>query len=142
VGFLSRLLLGNGSLPAAVRAGLEAEGLLLAEEGLPGRIRYERFRAPGRRFSGKVTGERLGLGISARRLAVYCRSGRAKLIDSPFDSPRFSALEPRLEGTDVVAFRIDYDRMAEPGVSGVITISATTASAPQIVEELNARLGR
>jgi hypothetical protein len=142
MGFLSKLLLGNGTLPTAVRESLDAEGLVLIAEGLPGSVRYERFRAPGRRFNGKVTGERLGLGLSEHRLAVYCRSGRAKLIDSELDSPRFAALEPSLEGPDKVAFRIDYDQMAEPKVSGVITIRATTPSAPTIVEELTRRLGR
>jgi len=52
-------------LKPELRAALESEGLVRIEEGLC--IRYERFRAPGRHQNGKITGVRVGRGISARR---------------------------------------------------------------------------
>jgi hypothetical protein len=140
-----RFRLGNGALRPALRAELEAEGLVLAEEGLRGSIRYERFKAPGKRFYGKVSGERLGLGLSETRLVVYCRSGTVELIDSELSSPRFEMVEIALEGDDSLAIRIDYDRSQEAkaaAISGVITIRATTPNAAVIVEEVNARLRR
>ena len=142
MGWLGKLLLGSGTLKPELRRELEAEGLVLVEEGLPGTIRYSRFRAPGKRFHGKVTAERLALGISEKRFVVYCRSGRAELMDSPFDSPRLRALDVSLEGDDTVALRVDYDRLDEPDVAGQITVRAKTPSAPVIVEQLCARLGR
>lgn len=142
VRWLGRLLLGDGTLKPEVRDELEAEGLVLVEEGLSGSVRYRHFKAPGRRFHGKITPERLGIGISERRLVVYCRSGRAELIDSPFGEPRLEALEVELHTDDAVDFRVDYDRMGEPKISGEITIRARTPKAPMIVEELRARLGR
>jgi hypothetical protein len=141
VGFLARLLLGSGTLKPEVRAALESEGLVLVEEGLSGSVRYKHFKAPGRRFNGKVTPERLGLGVSKDRVVVYCRSGSAELIDSPFTSPRLGAVDVFLNGDDTVVIRIDYDRMGEPKVSGEITIRAKTPNAPNIVDQLRARLG-
>jgi hypothetical protein len=138
-----RFRLGNGTLKPRLRAELEAEGLVLVEEGLRGSIRYDRFKAPGKRFYGRVTGERLAIGISELRLVVYCRSGSVELIDSPFTLERLSALEPSLLEKDRLALRIDYDRMPEAAagqVSGVITIRAWTPKAPLILEELRARL--
>jgi hypothetical protein len=140
VSFLTNLLLGKGTLKPSLRAALESEGLVLMEEGLTGSIRYTNFRAPGKRFKGKVTGECIGLGISERRLALYCRSGRAKLIDQPFSEPRLSALDVSQDGDDAVAFLIDYDRVEVPRVSGQMTIRARTPNAARVVEELSARL--
>ncbi|MDQ3951932.1 MAG: hypothetical protein M3279_03040 [Actinomycetota bacterium] len=138
----ARLLLGNGRLEPELRAALHSEGLVILEEGLPGSVRYTSFSAPGRRFHGKVTLQRIGVGISKERLAVYCRSGRAKLIDTPFSDPRLSALDVSLQDHDTVSIRIDYDRVDVPDVSGEIEIRAKAPNAATIVEQLHARLGR
>ena len=140
--FLAKLLLGNGQLRPQLRSALESEGLVTLEEGLPGSVRYTNFKAPGRRHHGKITPQRIALGISEERLVVYCRSGRAKLIDTPFSDPRLSTLDVSIQDGDTVSIRIDFDRVDVPNVSGQIEIRATTSSAPTIVEQLKARLGR
>ncbi len=140
--FLAKLLLGNGQLKPELRAALRSEGLVILEEGLSGSIRYRNFKAPGRRFHGKVTLQRIGLGISRERLAVYCRSGRVKLIDTHFSDPRLTALDASIQDDDTVLMRIDYDRVPVPNVSGEITITAKTPNASNIVEHLQVRLGR
>jgi hypothetical protein len=142
VGLFTKLLLGNGTLKPQLRAALESEGVVLIEEGLLGSIRYANFKAPGKRFKGKITGECFGLGISERRLAVYCRSGRVKLIDQPFTEPRLRAIDVSLDGEERVALRIDFDRGVAPKVSGQMTISAKTPNAAKVVEELSTRLPR
>jgi hypothetical protein len=140
--FLARLLLGNGTLKPKLRTALELESLVLIEEGLPGKIRFERFRSPGRRFYGKVTFERIGLAVTEERFVVYARSGRAKLVDTEFSDPRMRMLDVSSEDESMVEIRIDYDRGEVPDVSGVITIAARTANAATIVDELRARLLR
>lgn len=44
--FLGRLLLGNGTVRPKLKEELEAEGLVLIEEGLSGSVRYEHFNSP------------------------------------------------------------------------------------------------
>ncbi len=132
MGFLGRLFLGTGELPAEECDALRAEGLVLLEEGVSGSIRYDHFKAPGKRFNGKVTPQRMGFGISEKRVVVYCRSGRAELIDSPFDSPGFDAVSVSLKSSDELQIRIDYDEMSDAeaaGVSGVIAINLKTSNA-------------
>lgn len=140
--FLGRLLLGTGKLKPEMRAELEAEGLVLVEEGLGGSVRYRRFRAPGRRFHGKITLERMAIGISRKRVVVYCRSGRVKLIDSDFANPRWDWVEVTAEDDGhAVHFLVDYDRQAQdPKVGGQITIRAKTPRATEIVTQLHGRL--
>jgi hypothetical protein len=142
MGLFERFRLGNGALKPKLRAELESEGLVLAAEGLRGTIRYDRFRAPGKRFHKKVSGERLAIALSEERFVVFCRSGSVELIDSAYANERLHALEVSLEGDDEVALRVDYDRLGQPSVSGAITIRAKTDRAAEIVEQLRARLGR
>ncbi len=143
MGLLSPLM-GSGRLKPGLRAELEAEGLVLVEERLKGSIRYTHFRAPGKRFHGKIVPMRLALGISERRLVIYGGWVSSELVDSPFGSPRFRAVDVELEGADAVVLRIDYSRMEEAeaaGVSGEIKIRMRTANAASIVEQIRARIG-
>ncbi len=136
----ARLLLGNGKLSPEVRAQLEAEGLVLVEENLRGSVRYTRFKAPGRYHNGKVQPQRFALAISEHGLVVYCRSGKVELMDSAFDQPNLSALDIALDGTDKLILGVDYDKLAQPGVSGQVAIHLKTPHAVAIAEELRARL--
>lgn len=138
--WLGRLLLGSGALRPELRAALDAEGLVLIEEGLSGSVRYTKFRAPGRYSNGKVTPERMGLGISRERLVVYCKSGRVKLVDTAFSNPRLHMLSVSLKDAGRVAIGVDYDRGDVPKISGQITIVMRSPNAEAIVEELRTRL--
>jgi len=142
VGFLAKLLLGSGTLKPQLREALESEGLVLIEEGLTGSVRYARFRAPGRYHDGKITGVRVGLGISEERLVVYSHSGRAKLLDTAFTSPNVAMLDVSLKDDDRIAIRVDYDHGDVPNISGEITIVARTPNAATVVDELSGRLER
>lgn len=58
---LTYRLFGWGKIPKSLRPTIEAEGIILADEGLPGSVTLRNFRAPGRRslfrrnwFSGSV----------------------------------------------------------------------------------------
>lgn len=139
-----RFRLGSGEFKPELLAELEGEGLVALEQGLKGSIRYDNFKAPGRRFHGKVTGERLAIAVTEKRIAVCCRSGSVELINSPFTLERLKAVEPSLSEEGRLALLIDYDRMpdAEGKVAGQLTIRAWTPKAPLIVDELEARLPR
>ena len=133
-------LLGDGRLEPELVQALDAEGRVLVEEGLRGSVRYDHFRAPGKRFNGKVTAERMGFGISRERVVLYCRGGKVKLLDTRFDDPPAGHLSPAVDDKGRVAIRIDYDRMGEPKVAGQITLRFDSPDAERIVGELRARL--
>ena len=141
MGPVARLLLGNGTLKKSLRDELAAEGLVLLEEDLKGSVRYDHFKAPGKRFHGKVTLVRVALALSERRVVVYASSGRAKLVDTPYTSKHFGMVEiARVE--DRVEFRVDHDKGSDPKLGGRVTIRVHTPEAERIVRELLARIGR
>ena len=131
--FISRMVMGDGTLPYDVREQLEGEGILFLEEGLSGSIRYSRFRAPGRRFNNRVTAE---------RIALYCHSGSAKLIDNPFSADAFSYVDVDVEHDGRLVFTVDYDRAGEPGHSGQVRIHVLTPNAETIAEMVRPRISR
>ncbi len=132
----------RGTLRPKLKAQLESEGLVLIEERLRARVRYDNFKMPGRRSRGKVTGERVGIGLSEKRVVVYCRWGWVKLVNSEYSNPNLDMVDVLLEGDDKVVFRVDYDRSDQEDVSGVIRIEGQTDQAPRVVEELQRRIGR
>jgi hypothetical protein len=137
MGLLTRLLwFGGGKLSSQLRAALETEGVVLIEEELGGSLRYDHFKTPGRRFNGKITPERIALGISEKRFVVY---GRAKLVDSAFSSPNLQATEITSDG-DRLVILVDYDRLEVPKTSGQVRIGIDTPSAALIVDELRSRM--
>ena len=141
MGFLGKLLGGKGAtLRPQLRTALEDEGLILIEEGLPGSVRYKKFRAPGKYFDGKVVPQTMCLAISEARLVVHGHSGRATLVDSAFENPQVSMLDVSLKDEGRLAILVDYDKGDVPKVSGQVTIVAKTPHAAAIVEELRARL--
>jgi hypothetical protein len=131
----------SGTFKPERRAELEAEGLVLLEERLRGRLTYSHFKAPGRRHHGKIRPLRLGIAITERRFVIVTGMLRRELANSEFDRPTLAAVEISLEGDQTVALRIDYDELNQPDVSGVITISFRTPSAPAVVEQLRSRIG-
>jgi hypothetical protein len=140
MGVFSRLLFGSGRLRPELREELEREGLVLLEEGCRCTLRYTHFKAPGRRSHGKVTVERVALAVSERRVVAYCRSGRAKLVDSEFGTPNLHAVGIVADGEGKVLFDIDYDRLDAPKVSGRIALRVRTPNAVRIVDEIQARI--
>lgn len=137
MGFLARIFgLSDRKFSPQLRAELEAEGIVLMEEGLRGSLRYHRFKAPGRYFDGKITPEGMALGVSEERFVVY---GRAKLVSSPFSNPNLQAAEITADENRLVIL-IDYDRLPAPKTSGQVQIRINTPSAALIAREVHARM--
>jgi hypothetical protein len=136
----ARLLLGSGRFKDGLRAELEAEGIEFLGEGVGGSIRYTKFKAPGRRSDGKVQPHRFAVAITRERFVVYCRSGAAELVDSPWDSPNFGWLD--MEVTDDggrLILTVDYDRANRADVAGQVAIHLKTPSADLIASQVEAR---
>jgi hypothetical protein len=140
---LGRLFMGSGRFKEPLREELATEGIELIEEGIGGSIRYTNFKAPGRRFDGKVQPHRFALALTGRRIVLYCRSGRAELFDSPWGSPNFAWLDMEVAvGGERLVLIVDYDRAGEPGLAGQVAIHLKTPNAEQIKEQIEARASR
>lgn len=73
-------------------AELEAEGVVVRHGNVSTTLRFEHYRAPGRRSSLRKTRVRAALVVTKVRLAVYVRG---PFVDVPYADARFDALDLR-----------------------------------------------
>jgi hypothetical protein len=132
---LARLLLGNGTRPDAVRAELDAERVVVCEEGLGGSLTFRHFKAPGRRSNWRKQAIVAALVVTERRLAVYAR-GRP-LVDVAFDDPRFGALDLDVDGPSV-SITFDVARFHDD-MTGELTVRVRPADPAGVIAALRAR---
>ena len=98
-------LFKTGSIPEGVRAKLEAEGLVAADEGLRGMWFSRHFKAPGRRSLYKSRGFIGFLAISSKRIVAY-GNGRQQ-INLPVDDQRVADLHSELMGEDRICISFE-----------------------------------
>ena len=136
MGILSRLR-DRDLVPAAERAVLDAEGVVVDERNVSVTVRFRDFRAPGRIHRGRVTRFRTALVVTQQRVVVFM--GRDRLLDAPFASPAsrdaltLSATADGLDLTfDPAAFHTDR--------SGQVRIVARVGDPQRVLDELRGRL--
>jgi hypothetical protein len=126
IGALRRWREQRGRLPQALRAELEAEGVLLLEERLKGSATYRQYQVPGQRAASGVESVLASLALTRRRLVVH--GTRGALLNAPverggdvaWDVEEAGRLRLRFEVSDFdphrsgsVELRLDSPRAAE-----------------------------
>lgn len=139
---LCDLLLGDGRLPDFARAGIEGEDALFVEEGLRATMTSRGFRSPGAKWFYELSLDakplRVGLGLSERRLVLFGRSGKSKLVDVPFASADQGALAVSSGGGRLVLDTEDRYEALKTG--GKLRIRISTPNATAIAQAVSVRL--
>ena len=97
-------LFGVGKIPAAWRATIEPEGVVLMDEGIAASLTYRDFRAPGKRFTWRKVAFTGAIALTESRLLALQYATPA--INVPLSDERFKQLQISIEGdgTLLVAF--------------------------------------
>ncbi|MBD0327995.1 MAG: hypothetical protein ICV68_16330 [Pyrinomonadaceae bacterium] len=88
-------LFGFGKIPAQYGATMQAEGLILSDEGVKGTATYRNFRSPQRRSNWRREWYTASIALTEARLFGFRHS--AKIIDVPFSDARFRELNFTVE---------------------------------------------
>ena len=83
-----------GGIPKKLRPILEAEGIVVADEGIGGWVFLRDFKAPGKRFIHRITGFSGFLTVTHRRIIAYAYW--KPVINVPVDDPRVSGIKSAL----------------------------------------------
>jgi len=83
-------LFGVGTIPRKLRPTLEAEGILVADEGMGGRVIFRNVRGPGKRYVYRIQGFSGWLVVTRTR--VVCHALGKRQIHIPLDDPKMAAL--------------------------------------------------
>ena len=126
-------IFGVGKIPAQRRAELEAEGIVVLEEGLGGRVSYRRYRAPGKRYGRRTEGIVVSVALTSQRLVAFRWS--KPIIDLPFDHPAFSKLSCKVENEDALRLSFEAEDFHDDR-SGTINCRFSTDRANTIQRKL------
>ena len=126
-------LFGWGSVPRKLRPALEAEGIRLLEEGLPGRFVTRRLKAPGRRYRFRREGFSGCIAVTGTRL-LLC-SYRKLQVNIGLDDPRLRSLHVTTAHPGWLTIWFESARFHDDW-RGVIEFRLKTANAAQIKQEL------
>ena len=125
-----------GRVPWRLLAALQAEGLVLLDEGLRGSVGYRSFRAPGKRFSRRREWFTGALALTRVRFAAFAYGRR--LVNVPLDDPRLAEIEVRAETPGSLLAAFDAG-LFHPERSGRVEIRFRTDLAATIADHLRAR---
>ena len=130
---LSYRLFGLGRIPARLRPLIEAEGVVVADEGMPGRFVADRVDGPGRRYRGRTAGFSGFLVITGKRVLAYSYGKRQVSIG--VDDPRFRELFVRLPDPATLAISFESSVFRDDW-AGVIEFRFGTDKAPRFHDAL------
>jgi hypothetical protein len=130
ISWIKRRWASRGRLPDALRTELEAEGLELLEEQVPGRVTYRGYVAAGQRPATGDQSTTASLALTARRLVI--RGTQSVQLDAPpgpvtAELPEDGVLVLRYEAADIY-----------PSRSGSVEVRLQTPRAAEIHATLQA----
>ncbi len=123
---ISFMLFKLGAIPKRLRATLDLEGILVADEGMRGWIISKNVKGPGRRYIYRARGFSGCLVVTRKR--ILCFTYWQSQIDIAIDDPRISQIFvdiPR-EGRLTISFELSVFR---DGWAGVIEFRFKTRKA-------------
>ena len=128
-------LLGLGAIPKALRPALESEGIVVADEGMPGWFVTKNVDAPGRRYRHRSEGFSGCLVVTGKRLVCY--TYRKRQINMAADDPRISAIHA--DAPDAGTLSLSFESSAfRKGWNGVIELRFRTDRARAFLDALRA----
>jgi hypothetical protein len=132
---LLRVLFGAGRLKGDLRTSLDAEGVLLLEEGLSGTVTYINYRAPLHYSAWRKVAITGAIAITGQRFVVAVSRARNH-IDIPLTDKRRDAVKVTADGPDKVLFSVDPSAF-DARKSGTVEVRLRTPRAPEVVALLN-----
>lgn len=123
-------LFGVGRIPKLVGDRLRMEGIVVADEGIPGSVTYRDFRSPGRYSSWRKQGFIGSVVVTNIRLVCLMQSRFA--VDVPFTDARIHQLQISRE-RDRLVIALDASLFHDDW-SGTIEYRYRTSQAAEIIK--------
>lgn len=126
-------LFGLGKIPENERPALEAEGLVLVEEGIRGSITFRNFKAPWRRHSYRRSGFAGSIVLTEQRLVAYAFSKH--VVNIPVNHPQFRKIEISVDKADRLCIAFEASDFHDDR-SGSIELRFRTPQALHFAERI------
>ncbi len=130
-------LFGLGAIPKKLRPQLEAEGIVIAEEGMPGWFIARNFKAPRRRYRHRREGFSGALVVTKKR--ILCTTFSRLQINIGVDDPRIALLRVELPDPETLALSFEASDFHDDQ-QGALEFRFRTDSAGEFYTALNSAL--
>ena len=127
-------LFGVGKIPEKIRPHLEAEEIVVADEGIGGWYRTRDLKAPGKRFIRRREGFSGCLVITKKRLVCY--TYRKRQISISVDDPKLAALFVDLPAPETLSLTFESSDFQDDW-HGVIELQFKSDKARQFFDVLS-----
>ncbi len=130
-------LFGVGKLPAPLLSQLQAEGIILFDDGIKGSVTYRDFRKPG-----KVDGWRrqwFSGAIVLTKLRLLALRSTNPVINVPLTDQRLRSMRYSLEGDDRLCVSFDAS-LFHSDWSGTVEYRFRTPQAAQLLQLLQQQI--
>jgi hypothetical protein len=112
-----------GAMPMRVRTELENEGIVVADEGMPGRFITRHVNAPGKRYRFRSEGFSGWLAVTNRR--VICSTFSKRQINIAVDDPKIGEIHVDVPKQDTLSLSFESSAFRE-GWQGAIELRFRT----------------
>ncbi|HUV13386.1 MAG TPA: hypothetical protein VMY18_07060 [Acidobacteriota bacterium] len=126
-------LFGIGGIPKKVRPSLEAEGILICDEGIGGWMIMKNFKAPGKRFKHRMEGFSGFLALTNIRLISYAYGKR--IVNVPLNHPKIAGIHCAMVNPNKIELSFDA-AVFQDDREGMITLRYNTPMAQQFCDKL------
>jgi hypothetical protein len=134
-------LFGLGRIPKRMRPVIEQEGIVLIDEGIGGWIKFENFRAPGRRYNLKYSWFTGAIVLTHKRFAAFTFYPFFNpIINVPLDAEHLNKLHCSLRKETTLSVRFDPSDFNE-NWSGAIECRFSTPQARMFLEQIKGKIG-
>jgi len=122
-----------GCIPKKLRPVLEAEGMVVVDEGIGGWVITKNVKGPGKRFRHRLEGFSGFLAITKKRAIAYTYWKRQ--INSSVEDPRISALYVNLSSPQSIVLSFESSKFSDDW-QGIIKLRFKTSKAQKFYDVL------
>jgi len=125
-----------GALPREYKAVIEAEGIILIDEGLQCSVTYKKYKAPGKYFRWKRRSYAGSLAVTKKRIIMF--AFHKPLLNVPFSDMKSKTIEVKTENHERLCISFDASEF-DSKKSGTVECRCTTPVANLFLDILKQR---
>lgn len=126
-------LFGFGKIPVAYMSQLQAEGIVLLDEGVKGSVTYRDFHRPGK--SAGLERRWFIASVALTKARLFALNSSNPVINVPLTDERLRQMRCWLENAEILCVAFDAD-LFQPEWSGTVEYRFRTLQAQRFLELL------
>jgi len=126
-------VLGIGAIPKKLQPVFDAEQIVVADQGMQGRLLYKNVKGPGKRFINRIEGFCGCLVVTKQR--IVCFTYRKRQINIAVDDPKISEIFVAMPKENFLSISFESSTFRD-GWKGIMEFQFNTNKAQEFLDTL------